>query len=177
VLVDIVVDASIARAAGEESATFPDSKNARDCLKCILANKHSLVSSPELWAEWRKHQSRFASLWLTRMHARRLVRRIQSPFDQNLRGRIEAATVSRKEWIQLEKDCILVEAALVTDKIILSLDDAARNLFRQSSAKVGELRSIHWANPCRAEEQAADWIASGCFAAHRRTLGFEQSER
>ncbi|HLJ25892.1 MAG TPA: hypothetical protein VKY85_04220 [Candidatus Angelobacter sp.] len=172
--VDLVVDSSIARAAGE-AVRLPeeslDSKGSRDCLNCIRQHGHFLVLSPELLEEWTNHQSRFARKWRKAMYARRRVRHIESPHDPHLRRRIHATTETRRQWIELEKDCRLVEAALVTDKIVVSLDDAARTLFRKSAVKVDELRNILWANPSKPDEEVGTWISAGCTTQQNRALG------
>jgi hypothetical protein len=71
----------------------------------------------------------------------------------------------------MEKDCLLIEAALATNRIILSLDETARGHFERSCGKVGELRSIMWANPFRPEEGVVTWIRTGCERMPDRCLG------
>jgi len=166
----LVIDASIAHAAGGEGATAPESKLARDCLQAVLDNAHDLVMSPEIITEWNAHQSNFARRWRVRMAARRRIRRIESQFDVDLRARLRAATRTDKDWAVLEKDCILIEAAIVADKSILSLDEIARGLFRNIGARVGEIRGIIWLNPHKPEDLVVEWILSGCVITRQRTL-------
>jgi hypothetical protein len=169
--VALVIDASVARAAGGEGANFPVSKYTRDCFKEVLANGHLLVLSPEIREEWNRHQSSFARQWRLSMVARRRVRQIESPRNDQLRLRIERASRSTAEWNTVEKDCILVEAAMVCDNVILSLDDTARDLLVICGAKVGEIRTIMWANPANTGELIIEWICAGCETEHHRTLG------
>ncbi|HWZ43925.1 MAG TPA: hypothetical protein VNW97_10625 [Candidatus Saccharimonadales bacterium] len=167
----LVIDASVARAAGGEGATYPASKHTRDCLTEVRANGHLLAFSPEIRAEWNRHQSSFARQWRLSMVARRRVRQIDSPRDENLRLRIEKASRNTADWNIVEKDCILIEAAIVCDRVILSLDETARNLFRFCGAKVGEIRTVMWTNPAITEELIIDWIYSGCETEGHRMLG------
>lgn len=167
----LVIDANVARAAGGEAANYPTSKLTRDCLQAVLGNSHELVMSPEITAEWNTHQSGFARRWRLSMTARRRIRRIESQFNAQLRIRLRAATNTAGEWDELEKDCILIEAALSSDRAIISLDDTARELFRVRSVRVGEIREVIWVNPARAEELVIEWIAAGCALANERTLG------
>ncbi len=169
--VALVIDASVARAAGEEGATYPVSKYTRDFLKEVLANGHLLVLSPEIREEWSRHQSSFARRWRLSMVARRRIRQIESPRNDQLRFRIEKASRTAAEWNIVEKDCILIEAAIICDKIIFSLDDTAKNLLVICGAKVGEIRTIMWANPANVGESIIEWICTGCEIELHRTLG------
>jgi len=69
----LVVDASVMRVAGGIEAQDPVPARSRDALRAILTICHRVCLSPELRAEWKRHQSRFARGWLTRMYARRKV--------------------------------------------------------------------------------------------------------
>ena len=105
------------------------------------------------------------------MVARRRVRQIESPCNDQLRLRIKKASRTASEWNVVEKDCILIEAAIVCDKIIISLDDTARNLLVICGAKVGEIRRIMWGNPANVGESIIEWICGGCETQQHRTLG------
>jgi hypothetical protein len=52
----------------------------------------------------------------------------------------------------------LIELALGTDKIIVSLDETAREAFRKASQSVADLRSIFWVNPTLPEDKALEWL-------------------
>ncbi|MGA9382780.1 MAG: hypothetical protein WBV73_28800 [Phormidium sp.] len=60
----LVIDASVARAAGGESAKSPTSKYCRDFLLAVLDISHRVVMTPDIRKEWDKHQSSFARTWL-----------------------------------------------------------------------------------------------------------------
>lgn len=105
------------------------------------------------------------------MYARRLVLRIESPFDNQLRQRIQSVAENRDQWAELEKDCLLVEAALATNRIVISLDETARNLFRHAAMKVGQLREVLWANPADEKEEVEMWISNNCAGGQNRRLG------
>ena len=149
------------------------SKASRDCLKSISEQGHLLVLSPELIDEWNKHQSRFARRWRVEMTSRDLVRDIPSPVDSNLRTRLQS-TVENQDpgvWKAMEKDCLLIEAALATGKIVLSFDEKVRGHFERSSKDVAELHSIMWANPSHPAEGVVTWILAGCERTQDRCLG------
>jgi hypothetical protein len=63
----------------------------------------------------------------------------------------------------MTKDLCLIEAALATDKIVISLDDnTARKFFSEASVKIDELKDIVWVNPDKVdEEQPIEWLRNG----------------
>ena len=52
------------------------------------------------------------------------------------------------------KDCLLIEAALATDKIVISLDEKVRRYFNQASVTVKNLKVILWINPEKSGDKA-----------------------
>jgi len=55
----LVIDASIARAAGDVSM-HPTSRNCRDFLQAVLDTCHRMALTTPIKEEWNRHQSRFA---------------------------------------------------------------------------------------------------------------------
>ena len=69
----------------------------------------------------------------------------------------------------------LIEAALETDKTIISLDETVRMLYAQVSQQVGEIRDIIWVNPERTtEEQPITWLKNGALPEVHRQLSAYQ---
>lgn len=73
------------------------------------------------------------------------------------------------------KDACLVEAALVTDRTVASLDERVRSLFHRATDRVGELRAIVWINPELQEETPLLWLERGAPAEAERMLGYALS--
>lgn len=67
----LVIDASVARAAGGEDAKNETSKSCRNFLAKVMAISYQIVMTPELKAEWDKHKSVFAQRWLSSMVAKK----------------------------------------------------------------------------------------------------------
>jgi hypothetical protein len=177
----LVIDASIARAAGGPDATFPKSKRCRDFLLDVLDARHRVVMTADIRAEWQRHQSGYARRWLVSMHARKNVHWDSAVVaDDALRARIvRTATGGSAEQVQADreamlKDCCLLEAALAADKTITSLDERVRRLFGAAAHQVGELREIVWANPDLIEERCSDWLREGAHAERKRQLGYRE---
>ncbi|MEP7338733.1 MAG: hypothetical protein ABI977_13435 [Acidobacteriota bacterium] len=166
----LVIDASVARSSGGEDATFPTSKHCRDFLKAALSICHCIVLTPEIQSEWHKHQSNFARRWLVSMFARKKVEQVGSVANQNLRDKIHAAAENEKTRAAMLKDVHLLEAAMATDETIIALDEIVRELFAKASKSVGEIRSVIWVNPDKADEKSLDWLEGGAKAEKKRRL-------
>ena len=170
----LVIDASIAMAAGEVSM-HPTSRNCREFLQSVLEVCHRMAMTDPIREEWKKHQSGFARRWLTAMMARRKVVFVEIPAHHSLEKRIARAESNEALAAVMEKDRRLIEAALATDERVISLDDRMRQHLRDHVVKLTEVRSICWVNPCTPEEEAVAWLAAGAPADRRRLLGYAES--
>jgi len=104
----IVVDASVARSAGETS--HPDSVLCREFLLAILKICHRVVLTPEIEREWRRHASRFSLRWLASMRSRRKVVDVSPTIT--LASLLDGSRdLAGRRLDAVEKDCLLVDAA------------------------------------------------------------------
>jgi hypothetical protein len=72
----------------------------------------------------------------------------------------------------MDKDFLLLEAALHADFIVISLDEKVRNLFAAGARRVGEIRYIAWVNPDGDEaETVGRWLQNGADPKRAGTLG------
>lgn len=180
----LVIDASIARAAGPEDATAPTSKQCRDLLVAVLESIHRLTMTPEIQQEWNKHQGRFAIGWRVAMDRKNKIQEIPSPGNADLRDKVTSligqkigkTRVTQEICSIMLKDCVLLEAALQSGKSILSLDEKVRFHFSVATENIGEIREIVWVNPDKAEENAIAWLEAGANPEEHRQLGFQQTE-
>jgi hypothetical protein len=170
----LVIDASVAQAAGGQTAAHPTSKQCRDFLTAVLEICHRVVMTPEISEEWRQHQSSFARGWRVSMEARKKVTRPDPvPSYHQLYARAESTVLSFKDREAMYKDFCLLEAALHTDRIVVSLDDTVRHLFAGASRAVAELRQIAWVNPDKEAESVLTWLEEGAGFEEKHCLGFE----
>ncbi len=173
----LVIDASVARSAGEEGAIYPTSVHCRDFLLTVLATSHKFVMTLEIRDEWNKHQSEFARKWRSQMVAKRKFEFLDIPVNAELWNKIyviiETVTGSDKQQVEMIKDLRLLEAAIATDKIIISLDDkTARRFFSRAAVQVDELKNIVWVNPDKIEEEKPiEWLENGANPERDRLLG------
>ncbi|AUX47022.1 hypothetical protein SOCE26_085330 [Sorangium cellulosum] len=167
----LVIDASVARAAGGEGAAAPLPKQCRDFLKTMLAVRHHVVLTPAVSAEWKKHASGFAMQWRTAMVARKLSLYIDVPEDVELRDALDSTSETERDRRAMLKDAHLVEAAQATDRTVVSLDERVRALFAAASERVRALKSVVWANPGREAEACPKWLEDGAPPHPHRRLG------
>ena len=159
----LVVNASVARAAGGEGATASVSISCTEFLETFQDEcSHHVLMTPELSEEWEENQSKFAATWLRSMIARKRFDYIEPPVNQALRDEIEGTATRETETEVMRKDFHLLEAAQATDQIIISLDETIREYFARATQRVGEIRDIVWVNPERVEEeQPLVWLQNG----------------
>lgn len=156
--INLVIDASVARASGGEEAIHPTAMVTRNFLQAVLTICHKTVMTPAIRAEWDKHQSGFARKWRRSMVARKKLVRLNVEERPDLRQRVELGNISQGEKDAMLKDCHLIEAAINTDRRIISLDDAARKLFVELSLSVTDIQDVLWVNPALDERQVMAWL-------------------
>ncbi len=169
----LVIDASVARSAGDEGATYPTSVHCRDFLLAVLDICHILVMTPDIKEEWNNHQSRFARKWRSKMVAKGKFEFLDIPINEELWNKIDEIAGSNRQRAEMFKDLRLLEAAIATDKTVISLDDnTARTFFSKAASQVDELKDIVWVNPDKIEEEKPiEWLRDGAKHEPERLLG------
>jgi hypothetical protein len=163
----IVVDASVVRSAGETS--HPESVLCREFLQAILEICHRVVLTPEIEREWRRHASRFSMRWLATMRSRRKV--VDTNPTITLALLLDSCPdLSGRRFEAVEKDCLLIDAALACDRLIASRDDKMRDLLRTAARDIEQLRGLVWVNPTTGDETPIQWLNSGARSEPTRQL-------
>jgi predicted nuclease of predicted toxin-antitoxin system len=155
----LVVDASVAGAAG--TAEHPISRANRDFLEEVRRICHKVVMTAEIYREWRSHGSYFSLKWLGNMERRKKVIREPACADRGLRASISRAHLTARQQGAVGKDLPLVEAALAADRIIVSQDEEARQLFSRLAPDYRPLRAILWLRPDASPTKALEWLRRG----------------
>jgi hypothetical protein len=91
------------------------------------------------------------------MFGKKKVDRLASATQAEVARAVEG--LKEKERAIAQKDLYVVSAALASDQVLLSCDEAARHVF--SRLKVARLRGLSWANPDDASGNVADWLRRG----------------
>ena len=133
-----------------------------------------IIMPPKLRDEWEAHRSGFARAWLVNMTQRRRVVFGDIPPSNRLRREIVgAAATKRSEAEALQKDFHLVEAAIASDRTVVSLDETVRRLFKAAAHGVAAIKKVVWVNPVEPAEEAIEWLRGGAKAEPARMLGHE----
>jgi hypothetical protein len=135
----------------------------------------------EIRDEWYKRRkdtgkpyiSLFSQRWYRAMiDKEKVIEDLISPDDllkERVINTLKPEAVKQKKDIL--KDYFLLEAALASDKTVISLDDkTARKLFSQASQNIDEIKEIVWVNPDKNEEKAIEWLTNGAPAETERFL-------
>lgn len=164
----MIIDACVATSASAKDK--PVSTMCRNLLLEISSSNHKLGFTKQLEEEWSNHRSILGMKFLSSMKSRKRVLFIQdSEGIYEIRDRIK--DISDKQRIDaITKDLHLIEAALLTDKIVISSDKRARNNFGSIIHTIEELKELNWVNPVNVEENVIGWINSGAPMEEKRQL-------
>ncbi len=161
----LVIDASVARAAGAESATFPVSKHCRDLLKAVRTICHRiLLEDPTtnkertVRREWNENASRFSRTWLNSMFGRKKLDLRTVPENEPLRRALSAWAPDEGIRKAVDEDAHLIEAALAADRIVISCDDTARGYFMAAAGQFPRFLGIAWVNPTQEAPNVLQWL-------------------
>jgi hypothetical protein len=117
----------------------------------------TVVFSPDIIAEWRRHRSKYAGLWLTTMYGRKQVANVVPREQVPVRSAIDQCNKRLAEI--LRKDLPLVETALATDQRIVSRDAEAREGFAGLPGRLKALHRVQWASPL--DRGCEEWLRGG----------------
>lgn len=169
----LVVNASVARAAGGEWAIFPTSRNCRDFLAEIINLGHFVIMTTEIRKEWNKHCSLYSLSWLAAMTKRKKSIFLANVENDGLRQKIITNAPDDGSRNAMIKDIILIEAAMYADNTIASLDETVQKKYKGISIKVTEIGQIVWVNPDKEDETPIIWLRQGANPDEERKLGYQ----
>ena len=140
----LVIDTSVIQSAGESEK--PLSSACRNFLIGVLEICHRIVMTNDINKEWEKHKhcfSRFAIKWKASMVRKGKVVYIDTP----AKIKLDLSGISEKEHDRIQKDIFLLNAALATDRIIVTRDERLQTDLRKTSE--GEILAdkYRWLNP------------------------------
>jgi len=170
---ELVIDASVARASGGKEATHPTAAAARVFLLAVLTICHKAVMTPAIRDEWDKHQSNFARRWRRSMVARKKINPVSPEESKNLRQQIGLINIPHASKTAMLKDCHLIEAAIATERQIISLDATARELFSMASHNFKEIKDVSWVNPVHDSGKIMAWLNDGAPVQLKWQLGYK----
>jgi hypothetical protein len=157
----LVIDACVARASGPPGSTHHTSSNCRKFLEGVRRICHRMILTQAIADEWNKHQSRFARSWRVSMHARKKIEFIDITEDKNLRDRITKLVNDDFVLKIILKDMHLVEAAIYTDRCIVSLETSSFGHLRLIASEIKEIAQLALVNPDEAVQDPIGWLEAG----------------
>lgn len=156
----LVIDTDVVSAA---SSTGSERAGAcRTFLDTMYSTFHRVVLTEKWIDEWKDYRSRYSSLWLTKMYGKRRVDNdIALPPSQTLEERVCAVIPTLAAQRAAQKDLNLIQAALATDRRVVSLDQEARLAFATAGKVIAEIGATIWVNPEMESETPVQWLRSG----------------
>jgi hypothetical protein len=158
----IVVDASVARAAGTR-----ENPSSIAC-RLFLEGMRRVGQR-----EWIKHRSNFSALWLGSMQRHRRVVWVNpdSLKEAEFMVIVESASpLSISQVEAIKKDKLLVLAAYEVDRTIASCDDKMRKLLCVLAKESDPIGSLVWVNPVNPLEGVQAWLEAGARSVDERKL-------
>lgn len=144
----------------------------REFLLDMMTICHKVVVSREILIEWTNHASSFSVSWLAAMRAKRKIVTVYPTVEGSYVVRIQDISgFTHQQIAAMQKDLLLILAALETDNLIASCDSKAEGLFARAAAQIGDFRNIVWVNPNDEAAHCSDWLKSGARYAPERSLG------
>lgn len=151
----LVVDASVARAAGDKAE--PPSGPCRAALQQIDQMGYDIAMDRDLKNEWEDHWSNFSRRWLVTMRSRRRTK-VPAVWDGVLSLLDAASDLEGHGPEEVAKDVHLVGLAVQTDRRVVSHDTRQRTLLRRLDLPA-EVHRVHWVDPV--DDGALGWLEAG----------------
>ena len=164
----LVVDTNVARSAS--ASQHPTSDACRSVLETMVANQHKVVLTATQYREWQKHQSKFTKNWLARMASKKLWHVLNPEPDSGLTDRIHALDCTVRLRKEMLKDVHLLENALATDDVVLSMETNVLKLFTDYSQPLQLPRPVAWVNPADNASACIAWMEAGAAVAQARCI-------
>ncbi|WP_289407622.1 hypothetical protein [Bacillus pumilus] len=123
-----------------------------------MKTNNRIAMTKDLHEEWFNHASAYTIKVYFLLKAKRRIKEIHD--HETVEDiRIKTHSVKDKQRIlPILKDIHLLEAAILTDKIIFSLDDKARNNFNHLYNCVSGITDVCWLNPSIEQEEVTEWL-------------------
>jgi iron uptake system EfeUOB component EfeO/EfeM len=102
------------------------------------------------------------------MVAKKRIRYVSTTYAE-LQKKVTETAKTKSMLDAIIKDFHLIEAALCSDKSIVSCDRQARQLFQTAAVNVRAIRMILWYNP----EENDQWLENGAPCEKSRLLGYQ----
>ena len=164
----LVVDTNVARSAG--LSVHPTSDTCRRVLETMIEGQHYVVLSATQFVEWQKHQSGYSKRWLVQMKAKKRWHVLAPEPDSGLIARAKKIACTEEVRQEILKDVHLLENALATDKVVLSMETNVFRLFNEHKKALKVPQPVAWVNPTDDIGGCVAWIADGAAVGKARCV-------
>lgn len=137
----VVIDTCVIKSASETE--HPVSSSCRQILLDVLEVCHRVILTNSIQVEWNRHMSRFSRKWIHSMFARKKI--IRNVLPSNIE--FDMIGVAKSDYGIIKKDWGLIEAALETDRVIITQDDEFKKRLAKTPNGLKIVDSILWINP------------------------------
>ena len=160
----IVIDACVASCCSSGDIFDPHPEHSgthcRNCLMAIAQGGHFAVFNRKLMKEWDDHASRFARHWRVEMILTEKV--LQNIEGEEYSYLLECAcAVLTTEKDALANDFHLVQSALATGQLIVSIERRFPQIVSVASKTIVVLALLYFANPDVEGDKCIRWIRDG----------------
>ncbi|MBE3143699.1 MAG: hypothetical protein IMZ61_07235 [Planctomycetes bacterium] len=142
---NLVVDASVMCASGRTA--HPVSKASREALEAILQICHHAVMTADIRREWEGRKSLFSEIWRAAMESKGKIHDLNGVDAAELSAAMMASSMDPSEFKLVEKDAHIINAALSSDKILVTLDDRLKRTMEKYGSLASIAARIKWVNP------------------------------
>jgi hypothetical protein len=159
-MTNLVFDASIAKACSKSTAMYPTAMRCRDFLLKLQKSSYGVVMTEDTESEWKEYSSEFTHTWRCEMTKKGRLEIISNPkADLDIRNSIEPLAKTDQERAEINKDILLLEAALATDKRIVSLDEnATYKYYTANKSSIVKFQQLIWVNPINIKKDSTEWL-------------------
>ncbi|WP_178930387.1 hypothetical protein [Bacillus altitudinis] len=150
-----IIDACVLTSASPKTEI---SRRVADFIDVFINTNNKIGMTKELKKEWFDHQSNFTAMFYSILYnQRRIIEIPDHDTVENLRMKVHSIK-DKQRVLAILKDMHLLEAAILKDKFIISLDDKARNNFNHFYNCIPGLSDVCWINPSKEKEEAIKWL-------------------
>ena len=94
-----------------------------------------------------------------------------------MKNKILKTATSGEDHEAMAKDFHLLDTAIRTDRIVVSLDNTVLRLFVAATSTVGEIREVIWINPVETPDVVIKWLENDTPPEESRKLRFRSLPR
>lgn len=142
---DCLIDACVLKGASLSDAV--DAIKCRDVIDAIRSHGHMLIVDAVLWGEWKKHLTRYSSLWLADVVSREQVTSVvlSDRHRQSVVDAIDALPLAQQP--NALKDIHILLAAIEHNALVISSEGVCRRAYVSCGPAYAPIQGVYWVSP------------------------------